>query len=207
MESVRRNKVTPVLVIGNGESRKGIDIPPLRNDYTLIGCNAIHRDFTVDHLICCDRRMADEATDNPKTQDTLIYVRDEWFNYFRKIKKNKNVRYVPDLPYQGPDKQDKPINWGSGCYAILLAATLSNEVSILGFDLYGTDNRVNNVYKDTSNYSKADSNAVDPSYWIYQIGKIFKHYPDTTFTVVNNANWVMPREWQYPNVKFQPASL
>lgn len=207
LESVRRDKVTPVLVIGNGESRKGIDIPPLRNDFILIGCNAIHRDTTVDHLVCCDRRMAEEATDNPNTQDTLIYVRDDWFNYFRKIKKNKNVRYVPNLPYQGDQKQDKPDNWGSGCYAILLATTLSNEISILGFDLYGTNNRVNNVYKNTSNYSKEESNAVDPSYWIYQIGKIFSYHPNITFTVINKPDWIMPREWQYNNVKFQPASL
>lgn len=197
----------PVLVIGNGESRKGIDLPPLRNDYTLIGCNAIHRDLTVDHLICCDRRMAEEATDNPKTQDTLIYVRDDWFNYFRKIKKNKNVRHVPNLPYQGDAKQDHPDHWGSGCYAILVATELSKDVSIIGFDLYGVSDRVNNIYKGTPNYSKQESNAVDPSYWIYQIGKIFKHNPDTTFTIINIPNWIMPMEWQYNNVKFQPILL
>lgn len=207
MESVRRDKVTPVLVVGNGESRKLIDIPPLRNDFILIGCNAIHRDTTVDHLICCDRRMAEEATNNEKTQDTLIYVRDSWFHYFRKIKKNKNIRHVPDIPYCGDEKQDKPDNWGSGCYAILLAATLSKEVSIIGFDLYGVNNKVNNVYKDTPNYSKQDTSAVDPSYWIYQISQIFKHFPDTQFTIINNHEWIMPREWQRDNVKFQAIVL
>lgn len=199
--------MTPVLVVGNGESRKNIDIPPLRNDFTIIGCNAIHRDLTVDHLVCCDRRMADEATDNPNTSDTLIYVRDSWFNYFRKIKKNKNVRYVPDIPYTADEKHDRPEHWGSGCYAVLLAATLSTEVTLLGFDLYGTNNKVNNVYKNTTNYSKQDSSAVDPSYWIYQIGMVFKYFPNTTFTITNNANWVMPKEWQRDNVKFQPLVL
>jgi hypothetical protein len=151
--------------------------------------------------------MAEEATDNPNTQDTLVYVRDEWFKYFRKIKKNKNVRYVPDLPYSGTQKQDQPSHWGSGCYAILLAATISNDVTILGFDLYGINDKVNNVYKNTPNYSKKESSAVDPSYWIYQIGQVISYYPNTTFTIMNTGDWVMPREWQYPNVKFQPLVL
>lgn len=200
--------MTPALVIGNGESRYLLDIPPLRNDYTLIGCNAIHRDITVDHLVCCDRRMADEATDNPNTQDTLVYVRDSWFKYFRKIKKNRNVRYVPDLPYTGDLKQDKPDNWGSGGYAVLVAAELGcKEITLLGFDLYGINNKVNNVYKDTANYSKKDSQAVDPSYWIYQLGKIFKYYPNTKFIILNKPDWVMPEEWQRENVYFQPLAL
>lgn len=200
--------MTPALVIGNGESRTGIDIPPLRNDYILFGCNAIHRDTTVDHLICCDRRMGEEATQNFKTADTKIYVRPDWFHYFRKVKKNKNVYQVPDLPYVGNDKADTPINWGSGCYAVLLAATLGHkEITLLGFDLYPIDDQFNNVYKGTANYSKQGSQAVDPSYWIYQIGMVFKHFPETQFTITNIPNWIMPREWQYPNVKFQASIL
>ena len=31
--------------------------------------------------------------------------------------------------------------------------------------------------------SAAHKSAVDPRYWIYQIGKIFKHYPTTQFVV------------------------
>jgi len=69
------------VVIGNGESRRAIDIELLKAD-SLIGCNAIHRDTVVDHLICCDRRMADEAVENPQTKNTLIYVRPSWFHYF-----------------------------------------------------------------------------------------------------------------------------
>lgn len=199
--------MTPILVIGNGESRRSIDLTLLREKFTLVGCNAIHRDLKVDHLICCDRRMAEEATNNLNIADTLVYVRDAWFKYFRKIKKNKNIRCVPDLPYQGEVKYDKPDNWGSGCYAILLAASMSSEVFIIGFDLYGSNNKVNNVYKNTPNYSKQDSAAVDPSYWIHQISQIFKYHPNTTFTVVNSPDWIMPREWQRENVKFQADLL
>lgn len=199
MESIRPNSIT---VIGNGESRKNIDLSNFKNNIT-VGCNAIHRDQKVDHLICCDRRMAEEATNNNEIGNTLIYVREDWFHYFRKIKKNKNIQQVPSLPYKGELKQDQPVHWGSGCYAILLAASLEpQEVLIIGFDLYGINHRVNNVYKDTNNYSKKDSQAVDPSYWIYQIAKVFDNFPHVKFKIINQPTWILPQEWKKLNVEF-----
>ena len=61
--------MSQALVIGNGESRRHVDVSTY-TQHTLIGCNAIHRDLNVDHLICCDRRMAEEAVTNPNTKDT-----------------------------------------------------------------------------------------------------------------------------------------
>jgi hypothetical protein len=90
----------------------------------------------------------------------------------------------------------------------MLAVTLvCNKISLLGFDLYGIDNRVNNIYKGTSNYLAADSRAVDPSYWIYQTGLIFKHYPDIEFTIINTPDWPMPDAWKYPNVNFSTSMV
>ena len=66
--------MSKALVIGNGESRRDVNLETYRSTHTLIGCNAIHRDLIIDHLICCDRRMAAEATDNPQTKDTQIYL-------------------------------------------------------------------------------------------------------------------------------------
>lgn len=192
------------LVLGNGESRSKINLSNFLKDYTVIGCNALHRDFIVDHLVCCDRRMGEEAIISENTKTTQIYVREDWFKYFRKIKKDKRIFEVPKLPYEGNLKQDQPFHWGSGPYAVLLAAQLEYTTVILaGFDLYGINERVNNIYKDTKNYSKHDSNPVDPSYWIYQIGKVFQNYPNTDFIIWNNVDWKMPKEWQYPNVKFE----
>lgn len=200
MDSAVSNKA---VVIGNGESRLSVDLENYKEHYTLIGCNAIHRDLIVDHLICCDRRMAEEATNNINTKDTKIYVRESWHHYFRKIKKNKNVLLLPNLPYVGESKKDQPDHWGSGGYAILLAANLGfKDVELIGFDLYPKDETVNNVYKDTSNYAKAGSQAVDYSFWVYQISQIFKHYPNTTFIIRNNRYWNFPNDWKKDNVKF-----
>jgi hypothetical protein len=195
--------MSQVLVIGNGESRKHVDLESYRSTHTIIGCNALHRDINVDHLVCCDRRMADEAIVNPNIGDTLIYVRDSWYHFFRKILKNKQIQHLPPIPVAGDTKKDQPDHWGSGCYAILLAAHLGfEEISLIGFDLYPTRDRVNNVYKDTPNYAKADAQAVDYSYWVYQTAVVFRSYPNTQFNVINQSNWSMPKEWQKNNVKF-----
>jgi len=190
------------VVIGNGESRRDIDLETYRSTHILIGCNAIHRDITVNHLVCCDRRMAAEATENPSNKDTLIYVRTHWFHYFRKIQKNKNIRPLPDLPYKGELKRDHPDHWGSGGYAVLLAAVLGfHEIELIGFDLYPIGHTVNNIYKGTDNYSRPESQPVDPSYWIYQIGQVFTN-TDIKFVIRNHQHWQIPKEWQKNNVTF-----
>jgi hypothetical protein len=194
--------MSQALVIGNGESRRHVDVSTY-TQHTLIGCNAIHRDLNVNHLICCDRRMAEEAVNNIDTKDTEIYVRDHWHHYFRKIRKNKNVHLLPEVPTKGEAKVNHAEHWGSGGYAVLLAAVLDyQEVTMIGFDLYPIDHSVNNIYKGTVNYARTGAQAVDPSYWVYQIASVFTHYPNTTFVIYNRQGWKMPQEWRKNNVEF-----
>jgi len=174
-----------MLVIGNGESRKGLDL----NKYSgiKVGCNAIFRDHYVNHLICCDRRMVEEA--QKERNYGAIYTRPDWRDQF------KLCGLVPELPYKGDTKLDDPFQWGSGPYAVLLGATISArfspepEIHMVGFDLDSESNTVNNIYKGTENYDDAEASPVDPSYWIYQINKVFENFPDTLFFYYNNKPW------------------
>lgn len=184
------------LVVGNGESRSSIQIGNLT--YMKYGCNAVHRDYHMDHLVCVDSRMVIEALKNPKIKNTTVYTRTNWINEFVQY---LQVKTVPNLPYRDTKRADDPWHWGSGPYAVLLAANHHSDVHMIGFDLHGKDNLVNNVYKGTDNYLQADKPKVDPSYWIYQIAKVFECFPNTTFTIYNNNNWVLPREWSLPNVR------
>lgn len=194
--------MSKVAVFGNGESRSGLNIDTFQSEYTTVGCNAIHRDAVVDHLICCDRRMVLEAVDNPNYNNSIIYVRESNFQFFRKVQKNKGIYMLPELPYNGTTRADKPIHWGSGPYAVLVAALLNpTEISLYGFDLYSNNDSVNNVYKGTLNYSPVASHAVDPSYWIYQISRIFFYFPHIQFKVYNFKNWQTPDNWKQNNVE------
>ena len=183
-----------MLVIGNGESRKHINVDAI-ND-TKVGCNAIMRDYHVDHLVCADRRMVKEAIDCNYNKRSKVYTRDD---YYQGYPNTKNLLVVPDLPYSGEQKQDDPFHWGSGPYAVLLACKLSDDIHMIGFDLHSKDGKTNNVYKDTTSYNTADKTAVDPRYWIYQINKCMSLF-DARFIVYAEEEWQVPQAWKKPNV-------
>ena len=185
-----------MLIIGNGESRRDINLDLIREPK--IGCNAIHRDYHTDHLVCVDKRMFKESLDASANLDRLVYTRKEHYDQF----KQKRTRIVPDLPYAGSERYDDPFHWGSGPYAVLLGAKIQKQgyVKLLGFDLYGTNGKQNNVYKDTSNYNDSNKREIDPSYWIYQIEKVFECFPHINFIIYQNDGWQMPKSWKKTNV-------
>ena len=184
-------------VFGNGESRKLVDLNLLKG--YKVGCNAIMRDYDIDYLVCVDRRMVNEAVEKNINETTLVYTRTDWYSNYRHL---KNIREVPNIPYDPVIRADEPFQWGSGPYAVLLAASLSKErsVSLVGFDLYSDNKLVNNVYKGTQGYDDSDKSAVDPRYWIHQIGKVFECFPKVNFTVYRPLEWETPKAWIKSNV-------
>lgn len=196
--------MSEALVLGNGESRRCVDLNLLKDKFAFIGCNGIHRDITVDHLVCCDQRMIVESLKNESTKNSLIYVRAMYYRQYRKIQKQKNVRLLPEVPTTGQNKRDDPTHWGSGPYAVLVASVLGfQNITLLGFDLYGNKEKVNNIYKNTPNYSKGDTRAVDHSFWLYQIQQVFLTHPETNYKIVNISDWAMPSEWKKDNITFE----
>jgi len=194
------------IVIGNGESRAEVNLSQFVNQYNMIGCNAVHRDVAVNHLVCCDKRMIEESIESPNTINTKIYVRKDYINYYSKL--DTRINQLPEIPYIGESKLDKPINWGSGPYALIVSANLpADKIIMLGFDLYGTKNSFNNIYKDTIHYQPKQSKPIDHSYWEYQIAKVFENYPHKQFVIYNTENWKMPNKWKMPNVKFEVLAI
>jgi hypothetical protein len=188
--------------IGNGESRKDVKIDLLEGP--TVGCNAIMRDYTVDYLVCVDKRMVEEAINRKANEHSLVYTREDWYKRYEA----QRIRKLPKLPYKGTQRADEPFQWGSGPYAVLIGAMYARErcVNLIGFDLYSTTKQVNNVYKDTPNYDRADKRAVDPRYWIHQIGMVFECYPKITFTIYQKDGWKLPQAWNYPNVQVDKIS-
>ena len=184
-----------MLIIGNGESRQTTNLSNI--ECIKIGCNAICRDVQVDHLICVDRRMVQEAIDLEFSG--TIYTRQDWVNSFKNY---TNVTTVPDVPYDGDNRMDQPFQWGSGPYAVLLGAYMSTKftLKLVGFDLFSETGHVNNIYKDTLHYDKGTKDAIDPRYWIYQIGKVFECFPKNKFIVYQKSGWKLPDQWRLGNV-------
>jgi hypothetical protein len=179
-------------VFGNGESRTSVNIDNLSG--IKIGCNAIMRDYKMDHLICVDRKMVREAITTEYKSN--IYTRENWIDEFHAY----GIMSVPKLPYKGHERPDEPFQWGSGPYAVLLACQLSNDIKLIGFDLHSKDQYMNNIYKDTTNYNNSDHHYIDPRYWIHQIGVLMMMYPSIKFKIYQTANFKLPNNWKLPNV-------
>ena len=185
-------------VFGNGESRASINIDDLKG--IKIGCNAIMRDYKMDHLICVDRKMVRETI--TAEYKSNVYTRENWIDEFQAY----GIMTVPKLPYKGYERPDDPFQWGSGPYAVLLACGLSNDIKLVGFDLHSKDKYMNNIYKDTQNYNKSDHHYIDPRYWIHQIGKVFELYRKRNFVIYQTDDWSLPDNWKFPNVSVDNVS-
>ena len=191
-----------VTIIGNGKSRLGFDITPMKKFSTVIGCNAQFRDYNFDYFVCADKHMCQEAV-NTVGKNTNIYTRDRWHKEFAMW---PNVKKLPDLPYNGDKRQDEPFHWGTGPYAGVLAGTFKPKaIFMIGFDLWQLPGQKedNNIYRNSKGYEYI-KRPVDPSYWIHQFAKLFEHI-DSRWIVVNRPDWKMPDEWSKNKNVFQES--
>ena len=164
-------------VIGNGESRQGIDLNACKKFGLTVGCNAIVRDFQPHLLSAADQRMLDQI--RASEYQGKVYTRPDWNQKYTAEK-------YPALPYVGNKREDDAWHWNSGPHAVNIACVskhagwfgkTSSLVFLLGFDMT-QNNKVNNVYKNTDGY---DNKVVNPKYWHYQLNKLYQHYLDITF--------------------------
>jgi len=184
-----------VHLIANGESRLKLNINDLSG--LRIGCNAIHRDHTIDRIVAVDRALVQEALD--AGYPNKIYTRRDWYTSFVY---SPQVVLLPPLPYVGDQRSDDPWHWGSGTHAANLAGSLNpKEVHLWGYDLWGNEEMINNCYKGTKHYDPRDHHAIDPSYWVYQLGKCFQHYSTVTWIQHQPEGWSKPPSWIYNNLK------
>lgn len=188
--------MTMSFVIGNGTSRRSVPNDLLKDKNTY-ACNLAYRDLPVKNLIVCDRYLLVNAIAEGANKNSKLWTRQRWFN---NIPTQDNLFVFPELPFDIQDKYDQPMNWGSGTYAAYLACRDEPNILIfIGFDLWGLNGKVNNVYAGQTFYGSVDDAPVGPEAWIYQFGKLFDHYNNKQFVFLNFSNWVMPGEWKNKN--------
>jgi hypothetical protein len=180
------------LVLGNGLSRLSIpaDLIKKHNSYA---CNFAYRDFSSNNVIMCDRHVLISAVSEKVNLRSKVWTRCRWINSLSPM---ENVHAFPKLPFVLENKFDQPMNWGSGTYAGYLACLDEpNIIVFAGFDLWDNDGKVNNVYAGQNGYGPKDAGPVNPSVWIYQFAKLFKHFTNKQFVFVNYPKWKVPEEW------------
>jgi len=184
------SKKTYGFVLGNGTSRKGIKLEPLKELGKVYGCNALYREFDPDYLIAVDAKMIIEI-DKKKYQMRNPNV---WTNF------NKAYKYIEGLNYFRPSK-----GWSSGPTALHLASEHQHDsIFILGFDYKGLENgkRVNNVYAGTPNYKKTTDAATYYGNWLKQTSTVIKNNPQITFYRVIAPDNFQPQELnKFSNLK------
>lgn len=169
-------------VLGNGTSRKDLDLSLLRQYGKIYGCNALYREFDPDYLICVDAKMVFEI-DKKKYQYQNPNV---WTN------SNKAFRNIEKLNYFRPSK-----GWSSGPTALWLACQHGyREIYILGFDYKGLNDGklVNNMYAGTPNYKAIDAPSTYYGNWLRQTKQCLTQHKEITFTRVITSDNFIPQE-------------
>ena len=213
VQQMRRAKVNKrVFALGNGESRKTIDLNELREFGIIYGCNALYRDFKPDALVAVDPAMKTEIWNTNYLLENKAYFKD-WTDAKPLPKYGGDVI----LPTQ-PGVLDSPkkiinsndviarkfpddvfrIGYASGPASVLIACIEEepDEVYLIGHDLYTTTEYFNNVYKDTGNYLGARTPPCPPDNWITQLKWCFNDFNTIQFYHVNPLKQ-QPEEWKH----------
>lgn len=185
--------MSTAFVVGNGTSRRTIDLHPLKNIGPIYGCNALYREFEPDHLIAVDAKMILEIAKKGWQKTHKVYT-----NH------NKTFKDIENLKILNPSK-----GWSSGPTALDLATEHGNEIMyILGFDFKGTTGTgqagdlVNNLYAGTINYKRPTDPATYFGNWERQVGIILQRNSKKRYIrVVDEGDIFVPKSLQkYSNL-------
>lgn len=157
--------MTPAFVLGNGISRKAVDLSVLRHRGIIYGCNALYRDFTPDVLVATDRPIAEQIQNSGYSREHKFYT--------RKPIGGMGALTIPQNYY----------GYSSGPVAVALAAMSKYPtIYLVGFDLGPSQvGKFNNVYADTEFYKKSSAVPTYTGNWVRQIVRTCSEYPKTSF--------------------------
>lgn len=171
----QQNKIA--FVLGNGTSRLRLNLPELKNLGTVIGCNALYREFDPDYLVAVDTKMVNEIIAAGYHKDHQV-----WTNPNKGINSKKNINFFS--PHRG---------WSSGPTALWFACNLGHkDVFFFGFDYQGIEGKFNNVYADTFNYKKSTDSATYFGNWLNQTERTIKENRGINFFRVAEPGSFVP---------------
>ena len=171
-ESQLKSRDYTALVLGNGSSRRGLDIAQLRHVGTTYSCNAAYRDFFTDYLVVMDDRMLSEIIQTKTYEDTIVYTQHT----------NANEEWSTRIPLYFTSFE--PATLDSGSAAVKLAARHGhNIIWMVGFDGM-CSGLASNVYANTRNYPPHEfynNNEALVQGWQRNLHKILCDFPNVQF--------------------------
>lgn len=180
VSATSNTKTNIAFIIGNGTSRKDIDISYLSNKGTIYGCNALYREFEPDYLVAVDTKM-------------ILEINKAGYQHSHEVWTNPNRAFngMNGFKFFNPSK-----GWSSGPTALWLASTHDiTDIYILGFDYQGIDNKINNVYADTPNYKKSHERATYHGNWLRQTCITCQKFSQKRYIRVLGDNVFIPKEF------------
>ena len=176
-------------VLGNGVSRRPVDVDILLRLGAVYGCNALYRTHTPTVLVATDLPISETIQRSGYSAINRFYT--------RKPITNLGALPVPQQYY----------GFSSGPIAVSIAAADHNStVYLLGFDL-GPDaaGRFNNVYASTEFYKTAGATPTFTGNWVRQLQTVAHDYRKTRFVrVVGDTSAEIPEFDLLPNWQSMP---
>ena len=177
-------------VLGNGESRKGIEINDLKEKGTVFACNAVYRTHRPHFLIAVDPKMVFEIAETDYPIHNKV-----WSNFNAQY--NKHPKILNHVNWFKPS-----LGWSSGPTALRMACEHGfKEIYILGFDYQGHNQgkrfTLNNMFGDTRNYKKRNDEATFYGNWMNQTKRCLQDFKDVKFHRVIPKGWFQPKDIEW----------
>ena len=176
-------------VLGNGVSRRPIDVKYLQTLGPVYGCNALYRTDTPTVLVSTDAPISQQIQESGYSAKHRFYTR----------------KPIPGLGAKQIEK--KYYGFSSGPIAMAIAVLdFNSPIYLLGFDMGPAESgKFNNLYANTEFYKKSDAYPTFTGNWARQMASIIAEYNQVQFYRVQGATTAPIKEFNnLPNLIHLP---
>tara|TARA_B100001093_G_C26672235_1_gene946698 strand:+ start:427 stop:1029 length:603 start_codon:yes stop_codon:yes gene_type:complete len=171
-------------ILGNGITRLQVNCESLLDLGVVYGCNRIYQEFTPSVLVSTDREMANEIQQSGYSARNIHYIRSN-------CKLSKSGSNIIPEKYKGHS---------SGPAALGIASESNvSYLYMIGMDLKGVNNKINNIYAGTRYYRQKNDIATIFDNWITQVENIFRNFSHKRYIHVNPLDNFIPDQWSKHN--------
>ncbi len=174
-------------ILGNGVTRLEVNPQELLQRGAVYGCNRIYQEFSPTVLVSTDQGMSHEI------QNSGYSKRHEHFTRKQYALEHSGSKILPDFVH---GSSSGPAACGLACL------TDVTHIFLIGFDLKGNNNLINNIYAGTEHYKSKNSEPTTWTNWVDQIDKLLAQFPSKQIVHVNPLHDFTSDRWrQHTNFK------